>query len=332
MRFVGIFVRTVLNINTIWGWMILIALLCAVYQQYTPTATFLPASAVHDGENTLVIRVTPRGGETREYAYVLSRTANVVTCAAADRERIAGPWMIACTPSTAATTADYRLTWDSDEHGLYEITLGGTPIDRGRLVTLQGLTAAAFDYAKIGFEVALGLVASMVLFLGLMRVGEAAGLVQLVARALRPLIHFLFPEVPRDHPAGGAIIMNWTTTLLGLGNAATPFGLKAMQELQKLNPHKHVASNAQVMLLGFNTAGLALLPTTLIAMRKAAGCSNPFEIIGTCLVAGLVATVTAIVMVKLLGALPFFSTRAAVADDPAEATTHAGAAGGGEDA
>ena len=329
MGIVGKFARYVLNINTIWGWMILIALGLAAYQQYAPTATHLPAAALREGENVLSIQVTPRGGDTREYSYTLTQNAGALAIEEQDRksggER---PWLISVIPAAEG----YTLTWDSDAHGQYALLVNRTVADRGRLVTLQALTDAAFDYAKIGFDIALGLVAAMVLFLGLMRVGEAAGLVQLIARAVHPIIRFLFPDVPKDHPAIGAIVMNWTTTLLGLGNAATPFGLKAMQELQSLNPHKRVASDAQVMLLGYNTAGLALLPTTLIAMRKAAGCSNPFEIIGTCLIAGVVATVTAIVMVKLLGALPVFSMKAATEEEAREAAAQVAESTDGEGA
>jgi spore maturation protein A len=132
-----------------------------------------------------------------------------------------------------------------------------------------------------------------------------------------PIIRFIFPQVPREHPANGAILMNMTTSILGLGNAATPFGLKAMKELQSLNPNPEVATDAQVTLLAYNTAGLALIPTTLLAVRKSAGCSDPFEIIGTCLVTGLVSTITAITMAKLLARLPFFSVRAALAESAA---------------
>lgn len=338
MRILGSLARYLLNINTIWGWMILIALAFTTYQHYAPTTSPLPAALSHAGECTVTIRLTSRDEQTREFSYVLAAARGADSdsrgWAIADGDRKQEgerPRLLAVTPAADG----YTLAWDTPAHGRYELLVDGTTVARGRLVTLPGLTEAAFDYAKIGFNLALGLVASMVLFLGLMRVGEAAGLVQLMARALHPLIRFLFPDVPKDHPAVGAIVMNWTTTLLGLGNAATPFGLKAMQELQKLNPYKHVASNAQVMLLGYNTAGLALLPTTLIAMRKAAGCTNPFEIIGTCLVAGLVATATAIVMVKVLGALPFFSAQAAAAEEDARATDRsadAGTAGQREDA
>ena len=219
------------------------------------------------------------------------------------------------------------VAFDYAAHGRYEGAIGERIVANGKLVTLQALTDAAFDYAEKGFKIALGLIASMVLFLGLMKVGEDAGIVQLVAKAFYPVIRFLFPDVPRDHPASGAILMNWTTTLLGLGNAATPFGLKAMKELESLNPHPGIASNSQVMLLGYNTAGLALLPTTLIAVRKSAGCIDPFEIIGTCMFAGLAATVTAIVMAKVLGKLPMFSIKAAIAE---QSDVTAGEAGEGE--
>jgi spore maturation protein A len=211
------------------------------------------------------------------------------------------------------------LTWDYGGHGTYELLQDGQVLARGRLVTLQTLTDAAFDYAKTAFDIALGLVAVMVLFLGLMRVGQDAGLVQLVARVLHPVIRLLFPGVPREHPASAALLMNITTTVLGLANAATPFGLKAMEELQKLNPRKKIASNAQVMLLGINTAGFALLPTTLLALRKSAGCAQPFEIIGTCMVAGAAATLTAIIAVRVLGWLPTFSVEAAAAEEAREA-------------
>jgi len=139
--------------------------------------------------------------------------------------------------------------------------------------------------------------------------------VQFVARLMRPLIRRLFPDVPPEHPAVGAIIMNFTTAILGLGNAATPFGLKAMTELQSLNKHKHVASDAMVVLLAWNTAGFAIIPTSMLAVRKAAGCANVLEIIGPCMVAGLASTITGLVCAKLLARLPMFSVEAALAED-----------------
>jgi spore maturation protein A len=205
--------------------------------------------------------------------------------------------------------------WQSQAAGKYTLELNNKPVASGTLVNLQALTDAAFDYAKKAFELGLGLVSTMVLFLGLMKVGEDAGLVQFVARLMRPIIRRLFPDVPPEHPAVGAIIMNFTTGILGLGNAATPFGLKAMTELQSLNKYKHVASDAMVVLLAWNTAGFAIIPTSMLAVRKAAGCANVLEIIGPCMVAGLASTITGLVCAKLLARLPMFTVEAALAED-----------------
>ncbi len=315
MRVLGQFMRFFLNINTIWGLMILTAFLLCVVQHYQATTTRVPADCFAEGENTVTIRIRGSDKEVRDFQYALTRQSGRLAIQPEDqRQQTEKPWLISATPIETG----FLLKWDHQDHGTYEVGVGGRLVDDGRLVTLQSLTDAAFDYATKGFEIALGFVASMVLLLGLMKVGEDAGIVQLVAKVFYPIIRFLFPDVPKDHPANGAILMNWTTTLLGLGNAATPFGLKAMKELQSLNPNPEVATDSQVMLLGYNTAGLALLPTTLLAVRKAAGCTDPFEIIGTCMLAGAVATVVAIVMVKVLGKLSIFSTSAAVAESARE--------------
>jgi len=321
MRLFGRLIKFILNINTIWGLMILIAFALGAYKQYTPIATAIPAELLVEGENVLTIRLVARNKEVRDYTYTLEKRAGEFRIREDDQasngER---PWLI----SAAIVGDSASLEWDCSTYGSYDLAVGNRIVESDKLVTLQSLTDAAFHYAKIGFDIALGLVAAMVLFLGLMKVGEAAGIVQLVARLFYPIMRFLFPEVPKDHPANGAILMNWTTTLLGLGNAATPFGLKAMKELQSLNPHKNVASDSQVMLLGYNTAGLALLPTTLLAVRKSAGCADPFEVIGTCMFAGLAAMITAIVMVKVLGKLPFFSVQAALAEEANETSASVG--------
>lgn len=125
-----------------------------------------------------------------------------------------------------------------------------------------------FDTAKTGFDISLGLVGIMSLWLGVMKVGEQAGMVRLFARAVAPLFRCLFPDIPRGHAAGGSIVMNFSANMLGLDNAATPLGLKAMRELQEINPHKDVASNPMIMFLVLNTAGITLIPTTVIAMRQ----------------------------------------------------------------
>ncbi len=310
MRIIGATLSWLLNINTVWGGLILVAFGLTVVQHYLPTTSVIPGDLLRPGDNAVTIAVAGRNNQVRKLELTIRVEPDGLHLPPPAPSSADRPRLIRARLQGGACL----MTWDDATHGRYEITVDGRPAARGRLVTLQALTDAAFDYAQTAFDIALGLVAAMVLFLGLMKVGEDAGIVQLAARLLHPVIRILFPDVPRDHPASGAILMNFATTILGLGNAATPFGLKAMKELQTLNPHPEVATNAQVMLLAYNTAGLALLPTTLLAVRKAAGCSDPFEVIGTCLVTGAVSTVTAVVLARLLAGLPLFSVRAALSE------------------
>lgn len=136
------------------------------------------------------------------------------------------------------------------------------------LIFTQVLTGI-FDTAKTGFDISLGLVGIMSLWLGVMKIGEQAGVIQLFARGVAPLFSRLFPDIPRGHPAGGSIVMNFSANMLGLDNAATPLGLKAMRELQEINPDKQRASDAMVMFLVLNTAGITLIPSSVIAIRQA---------------------------------------------------------------
>lgn len=317
MKILGTLFRYFLNINTIWGLMILIAFVLCIYQHYMPVRTNIPTDQLHAGANKITIFVMDIGGENvKPFDFDVNLGPEGLLIPdeykKVQKER---PWLISA--KTAGST--HVLKWEYDGHGKYVMAANGTKVARGPLATLGALSDAAMDFATKAFNVALGLVATMVMFLGLMKVGEDAGIVQLAARAFHPVIRFLFPDVPKEHPANGAILMNMTTSILGLGNAATPFGLKAMKELQSLNKHPEIATDAQVTLLAYNTAGMALIPTMLLAVRKSAGCSDPFEIIGTCLVTGTVSTITAIAMAKLLARLPFFSMRAAIAEDAAEA-------------
>jgi spore maturation protein SpmA len=139
---------------------------------------------------------------------------------------------------------------------------------QGDLLIFSKVLTALFDTAKTGFDISLGLVGIMSLWLGLMKVGEQAGMIQLFARAMDPLFRRLFPAIPPGHPAGGSIVMNFSANMLGLDNAATPLGLKAMRELQEINPRKDVASDPMIMFLVLNTAGITLIPTSVIAMRQ----------------------------------------------------------------
>lgn len=171
-------------------------------------------------------------------------------------------------------------------------------------VRLKDITNSALEYAGIAVNIALGLVGIMALWLGVMKIAEEAGLISIIARALKPITKFLFPDVPSDHPAMGSMIMNISANMLGLGNAATPFGLKAMEELDKLNPEKGTATNAMCTFLAINTAGITLIPATAIAIRASAGSSEPAVIIGTALFASCTATLVGITSAKILEKFP----------------------------
>lgn len=163
------------------------------------------------------------------------------------------------------------------------------------------LTTAAVESAGKAVTLSLGLAGVMALWLGLMRVAEEAGLVRALAVAARPVMRRLFPEVPPEHPAMGAMIMNVSANVLGLGNAATPFGVKAMQELEALNPRPGTATNAQALFCALNTASVQLIPASVIALRAAAGSRAPGEIIGATILASLCGATVAILATKLLG-------------------------------
>ncbi|MWV44758.1 nucleoside recognition protein [Paenibacillus sp. HJL G12] len=159
---------------------------------------------------------------------------------------------------------------------------------------IETVTSAAFDGAKTGVTVCFGLISVLVFWLGMMKLAEESGLLQKIAKLMGPIVRFLFPDVPRNHPAMGYILSNMSANLLGLGNAATPMGIKAMQELQTLNPDKTAASPAMCTLLALNTASITLIPTTLIAIRMNYQSANPTEIVGTTLAATMVATLAAV--------------------------------------
>src|SRR5207302_1227662 len=172
--------------------------------------------------------------------------------------------------------------------------------------------------AKTAVTIALGLIGIMALWLGLMRLAERAGLVQRIAYGLRPLMQRLFPEVPPDHPAMGSMLMNMAANMLGLGNAATPLGLRAMRDLETLNPRPGVASNAMCTFLAINTSSVQLVPTTAIAILAASGSARPTAIVGTALFATLCAATVAVVSAKFFEGLAIFQPRrqaTPVADD-----------------
>lgn len=178
--------------------------------------------------------------------------------------------------------------------------------DAVSLVYLKKVTNAAFDIAGVAVQIAIGLIGIMALWLGVMKVAEKAGLITHLARLVRPITVRLFPEIPPDHPAVGSMIMNISANMLGLGNAATPFGLKAMEELDELNTKKGVATNSMVTFLALNTSCITLIPATAIAVRSAAGSSDPAVIIGTSFLASLTATIFAVTLSKLLARVKMF--------------------------
>jgi spore maturation protein SpmA len=171
-------------------------------------------------------------------------------------------------------------------------------------IMMKNVTNEAIGKAGVAVKIALGLIGIMALWLGVMKVAEDAGLIAKLANMIKPITKKLFPEIPSDHPAIGAMLMNISANMLGLGNAATPFGLKAMDELDKLNPEKGTATNAMVTFLAINTAGLTLIPATAIAVRAAQGSADPAIIIGTSIFGASCATLTGIVAAKLFEKFP----------------------------
>ena len=162
---------------------------------------------------------------------------------------------------------------------------------------IDAVTQAAIDMAKVAVNLALGLIGIMALWLGIMKIAEESGLIRIIAKGLRPITIRLFPDVPEDHPAIGSIVLNMSANILGLGNAATPLGLKAMEELQELNPSKETATNAMAMFLALNTSSVQLiLPATVVALMG----SFSSQIFITTIVATTMSSIAAVVAVKFL--------------------------------
>lgn len=182
---------------------------------------------------------------------------------------------------------------------------------------LDAVTNGAFAAAKDAvMAIALPLAGLMGLWLGFLRLAELSGLVGSLARLLHPLLRLLFPEVPVGHPAMGSMVLNMAANMLGLGNAATPFGLRAMRDLDTLNPHPGIASNAMCTFLAINTSSIQLVPATAIAILAAQGSSQPTSVLATALLASLTAAVAGITTVKLLQRLPVFRI------NPAQSVAH----------
>lgn len=161
---------------------------------------------------------------------------------------------------------------------------------------LDAINRSTVASAKTAIEIIFSLIGIFTLWLGIAKIAEESGLLKLFTKIIQPLVRLLFPSIPKDHPAIASILMNLSANLFGFGSAATPFGLKAMKELQSLNPHKDTASEAMCTFLAINTSSVTLIPTTIIAVRSAAGSLNPMETVGTTLFATIFSTFFAITL------------------------------------
>lgn len=177
----------------------------------------------------------------------------------------------------------------------------------GDVLIFQELVNALFDSAKGAFEIALFLTGALALWMGFMEVGKQGGAIKILSKAVAPLFSKLFPEVPKDHPAVGAMMMNFSANMLGLDNAATPLGLEAMKELQELNPKKDVASNAQIMFLVLNTSGLTIIPVSVLAYRSTYGAESPSDVFLPILFATYFATLVGLIAVSVKQKLNLFN-------------------------
>jgi spore maturation protein SpmA/spore maturation protein SpmB len=176
----------------------------------------------------------------------------------------------------------------------------------GDMEIFPALTQATFDNAKLGFEISLWLTGVMSLWLGIMKIGEKGGMVSILAKITSPLFSRLFPEVPKNHPAMGAMLMNISANMLGLDNAATPLGLKAMHSLQELNPKKDTASNAQIMFLVLNTSGLTIIPISIMVYRAQLGAADPTDVFIPILLTTFFSTLSGLIAVSLVQRINLF--------------------------
>jgi Uncharacterized membrane protein, required for spore maturation in B.subtilis. len=177
----------------------------------------------------------------------------------------------------------------------------------GDTEVFQQIVNSIFDSAKTGAEISLGLIGMMSFALGIMKIGEKGGMINIFAKIVGPFFHKLFPEIPKNHPALGSILMNFSANALGLDNAATPLGLKAMKELQELNPDKETATNAQIMFIVLNASSLTLLPISIMAYRKEAGAPDPSDVFLPILIATFFSTLVALILVSIYQKINLFN-------------------------
>ena len=177
----------------------------------------------------------------------------------------------------------------------------------GDTTVFPAIMDSTFAQAKNAFEISLGLTGVLSLWMGIMKIGEKGGLVAALARLLSPVLCRIFPDIPKGHPAMGTMFMNFSANMLGLDNAATPMGLKAMQELQEINPHKDTASNPMIMFLVLNTSGLTLIPITVLLYRSQMGAANPTDVFIPILLATTVSTVVGLIITSIYQKINLFN-------------------------
>ena len=177
----------------------------------------------------------------------------------------------------------------------------------GDVEVFPAIMTSTFDTARTAFEISIGLTGVLSLWMGIMKIGERGGLVAALARLLSPVLCRIFPDIPKGHPAMGTMFMNFSANLLGLDNAATPMGLKAMQELQEINPQKDVASNPMIMFLVLNTSGLTLIPVSVLLYRAQLGAANPTDVFIPILIATTVSTVVGLIITSIYQRINLFN-------------------------
>ena len=177
----------------------------------------------------------------------------------------------------------------------------------GDVEALPAMMDSTFEMSNMAFEMTIGLTGTLTLWMGILKIGEDSGLVERLARFLRPVLTKLFPEIPKGHPALGSIFMNFSANMLGLDNAATPVGLKAMQELQSLNPNKDTASNSMIMFLVLNTSGLTIIPVSIMAYRAKGGAADPTDVFIPLLLATLCSTLVGLVVTSIYQKINLFN-------------------------
>ena len=187
----------------------------------------------------------------------------------------------------------------------------------GNLSAVQG---AIFDFAMTAVEIVFELIGILCFFSGLMAVAEKAGLTEALGKLLRPVMGKLFPGIPADHPAASGIVMNIAANIMGLGNAATPFGLKAMADMQRLNKTKDIATDDMVMFLAINTSSVTLIPTTVIGLRAAAESANPAEVVGPIILATIISTATAIICATIFKKVRWWRLENVIENEKAKGT------------